>query len=137
MMHIYAIRDRLIDYYLRPFAANDDKEVMASIATGINQGDQNSALAQTPHHFEIWRLGSVTETGDIRPGKELIADCASLVRGSIRRGSIPGAPEAPGATEPSRGPTSGDRADPLSIPRTVPNAPPSASGEATEARQGH
>jgi len=90
-VNIYAIRDRLIDYYMRAFSAPDDKDVLASIAATINEGDPNSALAKAPHHFEIWRLGKVTEEGDLRPGKELIADCASLVRDNI-----PATPQLPG-----------------------------------------
>jgi len=91
-VNIYAIRDRLIDYYMRAFSAPDDKDVLASIAATINEGDPNSALAKAPHHFEIWRLGKVTEEGDLRPGKELIADCASLVRDNIRP-ATPSSPE--------------------------------------------
>lgn len=128
MTGIYAIRDRLIDYFLRPFAAQTDKEVLASIANGINQGDKDSALAQAPHHFEIWRLGSVTEEGDLRPGKELIADCASLVRDSIRRGRESGAPEAAVAANGSTSPQRRDPANPHTDTGSIPIAPPSASG---------
>lgn len=137
MMQIYAIRDRLIDYYLRPFAAADDKEVMASIAHGINQGDQNSALAQAPHHFEIWRLGSVTETGDLRPGKELVADCSSLVRTGVRRSDLTGTPAPPITAERHGNPPESDGGHPSPDPRPIPVAPPGAPGTATETGQRH
>ena len=94
-MNIYAIRDRLIDYFMRAFSAPDDKDVLASVASTINEGDPNSAIAKAPHHFEVWRLGKVTEEGDLRPGKELIADCASLVRQNLREGPLTRGPEAP------------------------------------------
>lgn len=127
MTGIYAIRDRLIDYFMRPFAAQDDKEVLASIAHAINQGD-NSAISQTPHHFEIWRLGSVTEEGDLRAGKELIADCSSLIRNGIRRTGVSGASEPEKAPDRRTGPSGGDRGEAATNPRLVPIAPPSASG---------
>lgn len=84
-MNIYAIKDRLIDYYLMPFAAPDDKSVMAAIAATINSETTNDAISYAPHHFEIWKLGKVEETGHITSHPELIADCSSLVRRDIRK----------------------------------------------------
>lgn len=87
-MKIYAIKDRLIDYFMAPFAAPGDKEVLAALATRVNQqldGQTNDAIIQAPHHFEIWRLGEVNEGGHLSANREFIADCSSLIRGGIRR----------------------------------------------------
>lgn len=127
---IYALRDRLIDYYLRPFTAPDDKEVLASLATTINSGEGTSAIQNAPHHFEIWRLGSITEEGDCRPGKELIADCSSLVRGNIRERTDRGA-------EALRSPQVGERETTGRPPGGRDTAPSAAQNAAqTENGQG-
>lgn len=88
-MNIYAIRDRLIDYYMNPFAGPGDKEVLAAISLQIN-GETNSAISQAPHHFEIWRLGKVEEDGHLTAQKELLADCSTLFRGNLRETGKPG-----------------------------------------------
>lgn len=80
-MRLYAIRDRLIGYYMTPFAAPGDKDVLASLAQTINSGDNNVPLAQAPHHYEIWRLAEINEeTGEVTPGREFIGDGSSLIR---------------------------------------------------------
>jgi len=83
-MNIYAVRDRLIDYYLQPFAGPDEKNVLAAIAQQVN-GDQESAISQAPHQFEVWELGTVDQEGNITPTRRLVADCASLIRTGIRK----------------------------------------------------
>jgi len=85
-MKIYTIRDRLIDYYLRPFAAEGDKEVMASLAEAINNEENQTPLAKAPHHFELWSVGTFHEDGTIEPEHILVADCGSLIRERVRRG---------------------------------------------------
>jgi len=79
-MKIYALRDKLISYYMTPFAAPSDKEVMQSIAVAVNNLEENNAIAKAPHHFEIWHLGQVTEDGEIVADKYLVADCNALIR---------------------------------------------------------
>lgn len=106
-MNIYAIRDRLIDYFQQPFVGPDDKNVLASVARLINNGEITSDIAQAPHHFEVWRLGQVTEDGHLVPGRELLQDCAALIRPGIRHSRITGGDEAPGAeVSRHRGPES-------------------------------
>lgn len=83
-MKLYAVRDRLIDYFMTPFAADNDKQVLASLATAINNRENLDAIAKTPHHFEIWRIGEVDEEGHIHARKELLADCSSLIRANLR-----------------------------------------------------
>jgi len=96
-MNIYAIRDRLIDYYLQPFAGPDEKNVLAAIAAQVN-GDIDSAINTAPHHFEVWELGKVDQEGHITPTRKLICDCASLVRTGLRTNARakPADPEAEG-----------------------------------------
>jgi len=117
MMKIYAIRDRLIDYLQHPFFGPDDKNVLASVARLVNQGEITSDIAQAPHQFEVWSLGHVTQDGHVVAERTYIADCSSLVRVGIRgAGQPPGpgpqetAPEGrggpPGAGRPGRAPAS-------------------------------
>ena len=104
-MKIYAIRDRLLDYYMQPFAGPEDKAVLASIARMINTQGEQSDIAQAPHHFEVWELGSIDEEGHINPTRKLIADCSSLVRPGIRERDTRGRPEDGPTAEISRGKT--------------------------------
>lgn len=104
-MKIYAIRDRLLDYYMQPFAGPDDKPVLASIAKMINAQGEQSDIAQAPHHFEVWELGTIDEEGHINPTRKLLADCNSLVRPSLRAPDHPRGPEDDPTAEISRGKT--------------------------------
>lgn len=82
-MKIYAVRDRLIGYFLPPFIGPSDNQVKASLAEMIN-GEGKHAIQQAPHHFELHRLGEVTEDGHVTESREFLADCSSLIRGGIR-----------------------------------------------------
>lgn len=88
-MNIYALRDRMLSYYQRPFIAEDDKQVLAALAQTVNSGDKQNAIAQAPSHFELWKIASIETTGlgayTIKEeGDELIATLDSLLRGSVR-----------------------------------------------------
>jgi len=83
-LNIYAVKDRLIDYFLQPFAGPDDKAVLAAMARQVNTENSTSDIAQAPHHFEVWRLGRVNDEGHIDAKKEFLADCSSLIRPGIR-----------------------------------------------------
>lgn len=78
-MKLYAIRDRMLDYYMHPWAAPDDKQAMAGIATQVNNPDAGP-ISQAPQHFELWELGTINETGDITAQKTIICNCANLIR---------------------------------------------------------
>lgn len=104
-MKIYAIRDRLLDYFQQPFVGPTDKQVLAGLGQAINSPENMNAISQAPHHYELWELGSVDEeTGAITPHRAVVADCASLVRGGVRGagtdrpGAVTGG-EAPGGHE--------------------------------------
>lgn len=123
-LNIYALRDRLVGYYLQPFCAPDDNNVKAALANIVNQGEKD-AISQAPHHFEIWRLGKVTEEGDLVPGKEYVCGCQDLIRNTpnaeFLRGSVrergkqdSAAPEGP--KNESTGSPGGDSQDPAIIP---------------------
>jgi len=79
-MNIYAVRDRLIDYYMHPFAGNNDKDVLAAIAAAINREGNLDAIAQAPHYFEVWRIGKVNDDGHVESSRELLGGCEGLVR---------------------------------------------------------
>lgn len=98
MPKIYAVRDRLIDYYMTPFCAESDRQVMASLAQTINNPENMNAIAQSPSHFEIWRLGEVNEdTGHITATREFLGTADSVVRPGLRRTGEPGIGPGPGA----------------------------------------
>lgn len=126
-MKIYAIRDRLIDYFMQPFVGPDDKNVLAAVARTINQGEITSDIAQAPHHFEVWSLANITDTGHIEEDRYLIQDCSSLVRRGIRTSHDTGAAEAPGAEiSRHRGPESlggANGAEPGSVQEPPPGGP--------------
>lgn len=84
MMNIYAVRDRLIDYYMQPFVGPNEKEVMAALARTVNSQEDTNGITQAPHHFELWELGNVDEEGHINPTRRLVCDCASLIRTGVR-----------------------------------------------------
>jgi len=77
---------------MTPFAAPNEKEVMASIAVAVNNLEENNAIAKAPHHFEIWHLGQVLEDGTIVAEKYLVADCNTLIRPSGDRQAMAGSP---------------------------------------------
>lgn len=124
-MKIYAIRDRLIDYFLMPFAAPGDKEVMSALSKRVNYGQTEDDVCQAPHHFELWKLGEVLEDGTLTPKKELICDCSSLVR--ARRESPESRPRevsrADAPLDPTpHGPTNANGASERPIARQVESA---------------
>lgn len=92
-MKIYAVRDRMLNYYMQPFAGPGDKEVLAAISAQVNNGDA-VGIAAAPHHYEIWRLADISEEGHVQESREFIADCSSLIRAGHKK--------APVATEPKR-----------------------------------
>lgn len=138
-MKIYAIRDRLIDYFQQPWAAPGDKEVMTAIAAAINNGENNSAIAQAPHHFEIWRIGEVDEQGHITPSREFLGDCSSLIRGGVRGGGggNPREEKAQSTGNGLSGPPSGLGANARPETGTAENSPHAASRAGKEALTGH
>jgi len=83
-MKIFAVRDRLIDYYMQPFVGPNEKEVMAALARTVNNIEDTNGISQAPHHFELWELGQVDEEGNLTPTRRLVCDCASLIRVGVR-----------------------------------------------------
>lgn len=133
---IYAIRDRLIDYFMQPFVGPDDKQVLASVARLVNTGEVTSDIAQAPHQFEVWKLGEVNDEGHVIPERKYLQDCSSLVRRDLRQRGQPGGPEAQnnprenteaagGAGPPGRAPA-----------RALPDQAPPEKGPADEVRPG-
>lgn len=123
-MNLYALRDRLIDYFMRPFTAPSDQEVMQSIAQVINSGDTSNAVTQAPHHFEIWKLAEIDEQGYVKgEGRCLVCDCSSLVREGVRTSrtdretSAQDAPRGPIGGQPGQG------SHPSGTRRTTPSDP--------------
>lgn len=124
-MKIYALRDRLLDYFLVPFVAPGDNEVKAALAQRINTttGEIEDALIQAPHHFELWQLGEVQEGGNIVPKIDFLADCSSLIRRGIRTHAerVAAAVQVEKSTREGRSETGGVRSDPATPPKAISN----------------
>lgn len=100
-MKIYSIRDRFLDYFQQPFFAPSDNQVMAALAARINNAGEADAVAQTPQHFELWRLATFNEeTGTIKPAPEFVTEVSTLAR--TRRESTDGG-NRPVPTPPLQG----------------------------------
>lgn len=123
-MKIYAIRDRLIDYFQQPFVGPNDNAVKASLSNHISNPEATDAIAQAPHHFEIWELGEVHEDGHIEPSQKLVCDCSSLIRPSVRTGRA-GEPRSGTDSSPDRGEQRTAQEAP-GDPRAVERAPTAA-----------
>lgn len=97
MMKLYAIRDRLIGYYMTPFPGPSDHQVKAAVANNVNNGGDHG-INKAPHQFELWRLaGFDEETGKVTGEPEYLCDLASLVRRGVREGGDAGETTLPGA----------------------------------------
>jgi len=137
-MRIYAIRDRLIDYFMRPFFLENDKAAMQAIAEIVNDKEGASAIAQTPHQFELWRLADIEENGEVKGSKEYLGDASGLIRTGVRPDTNrrPGSDESKDQPEPRRSTPSGDRGYPGTLPSTHKNQATAGSEQAPEARPG-
>lgn len=92
-MKLYAIRDRLLEYFQRPFIGDTDATVLAAVATAINT-EANVDFAKTPTHFEVWVLAEIQEeTGQVKATPKFISNCSDLRRG-IRETGIHRASES-------------------------------------------
>jgi len=134
-MKIYALRDRLIDYFLVPFVAPGDNEVKAALAQRINTttGGIEDALIQAPHHFELWELGEVHQDGHIEAKQSLVCDCSSLIRRGVRRDEdrIAAAHTSEGPTDEVSRHNGGDRGLPNTYPAALQATPPTGPRKAS------
>jgi hypothetical protein len=101
---IYALRDRLLDYYQQPFIATDTKAVLAALSELINNPESSHAITQAPHHYELFQVGAVTDDGHVYGKHELVCDCSSLIRERIRERTESGNGSVPRALERSQSP---------------------------------
>lgn len=123
-MKLYAIKDRLLDYFMTPFAAPSDKEVLGSIATTVNNYEaiNTNGIAQAPHHFEIWVLAEIDEEGHVNPKREFLHDCSSLLRGSVRKAGGPEDSQGKGPPDSSRSPQGRPRETGMADQRSIANS---------------
>lgn len=131
MMKMYAVRDRLVDYFLQPFFAPSDAQALSAVAMTVNDQESKHAITLHPEHFEVWRLAELDEnTGQIGGNREFLQDAASLFRGDVWEAGDPRAETIPGAP--------GGRREPGPIApraaRTDQRAPQSPSQAETSAR---
>lgn len=108
-MKIFAIRDRMLDYFQVPVVVNREQDLVAAVAKQVNGGANE--VAQAPDHFEIWEIAEVDDQGHIQPTRVFKCNCASLVRNGVWKRGESGADGAQGdaRTPPGRIPTPGGR----------------------------
>lgn len=137
-MKLYAIRDRLLNYFQQPFAAHSDQVVLASLATLVNNPESSNDIARAPQHFEIWRLAEINDqTGKVTGDPEYLNDATSLVRTGLRERIDAGNPalDAPtGSSQmaPQVAPGNGGAKT-----RALANAAPATPGEGGQAHPAH
>lgn len=104
-MKIYALKDRFLNYYLAPFIGESQQQVIAAVAMLITTGGEQHAISQAPHHFEIWELADFDEqTGELNTStRNLVIDCSSIVRGSLRNTGEQGSRETGGPAAQGKG----------------------------------
>lgn len=94
---------------------------MAGVSQEINRPDNKAAIAQSPQHFELHKLGEIDGEGNITAGKEFVCDCSALIRARWE----PGEPETyatPGALLKSGKTVNGVGSNTDSIGKTVPKS---------------
>lgn len=100
----------MLNYFLRPFVADSNFQVMASLTEAINS-DKETTIQAAPHHFELWCLAEIDEeTGRVTGKPEFLQDCAGLVRNRVRTDGErlrPQTPTPPGGNESEAGDRAG------------------------------
>lgn len=93
----------MIDYYVQPpFFASTALQAISAVADLVNSNKPH-AVAQAPHHFELWQIGGVNEqTGQIYEEREFLGDCNIFVRSDIRKGTDGGTSDVPPAARNPR-----------------------------------
>lgn len=92
-MIIAAIRDRLMDYFMQPFAAPGVPQLLSAISKQVSNDQEGNDIAQAPHQFEVWKLGTVDDQGHIHVERVYLCDCSSLIRSRVRPESQDGRAE--------------------------------------------
>nr|QJB20024.1 MAG: nonstructural protein [Microvirus sp.] len=77
---IIAIYDVMIEYFMTPNVLPDEATALSSISAEISSPDAKNPIASAPHQFQVWKLGEIDDKGNIKPHKELICDCHTLIR---------------------------------------------------------
>lgn len=129
-MKLYAIRDRLLEYFQRPFIGDTDATVLAAVATAINT-EAKVDFAQTPTHFEVWQLAEISEeSGQVRSAPKFISNCSDLRRG-IREDRIHRATTSEGTA-----PAGAERPNGNPIAARTTDRPPEGSVESQTSTSG-
>lgn len=111
----------MIGYYLTPFIAPDDNQILASLSAEISREDNKNAVAYAPHQFQVWQLGEIDDEGNLTARKELLCDCSSLIR-PRRTTTESQSGEAQGARHSGRKTLTGNGSDTGTGAETVPKS---------------
>jgi len=98
MLKLYAIRDRMLDYYQRPIALDNPQDLLATLARRLNnpEAPQSDEISQAPDHFEVWQIATVDDQGHIGAERQFITNCSNLIRGGVRKIQPAGGSRPPG-----------------------------------------
>lgn len=132
-MIIAAIRDRLMDYFMQPFAAPGIPQLLSAISRQVTN-ETESDIAQAPHQFEVWKLGQVDDQGHITVERVYLCDCSSLVRSRVRQEPTDGQPAPALRKAASSQPSTSGGPDMLTTAQPAPDAP-RVGGQATKGAQ--
>ena len=83
MKPIYAVKDLAVQAFGNPFVTRAQGEAMRSFQDEVNKKDGQSAIAQHPEDYELYKLGEWDDnTGVITPQTpELVARAKDLITG--------------------------------------------------------
>ena len=96
MMKLFAIRDRMLDYFQAPVAVTREQDFFQAVSRNVN-GEGNE-LAQAPDHYEIWQVAEIDDQGHITAKREFIGNCSRYIRNGVWQRRAEGAAGTEGAT---------------------------------------
>lgn len=135
-MKIYAVRDRLLDYFQRPMAMPNVKDLLTALAREINDPETKHEIAQAPDHFEIWEIGEVDEQGHLIANRQLICNCHTLIRAGVWKRRTEGATEPEGHAADHHGQARRPEGRTSATSTLVSDTPPRPPGAARTVRKG-
>jgi len=124
----------MLNYFQRPVMADQAPDVVAAVATAINNGENND-FCKKPEDFEVWQIGEFDqESGLLVPKLTIITNCASLVRTGVREDTASARAKALAAAGRSQGAPGGTRGYQPAQDRPVQDAVHAANGDAQTPR---
>lgn len=84
MLKIFAIRDRMLNYFQPPIIVSREQDLLAALARGINgPQEERNEISNAPDHYEVWQIGEVDDQGHLSQSRSFVINCASLIRNGV------------------------------------------------------